>query len=100
MDDAMSEKTERRAVLRIATELWHELLTLPKGVRIADVAVEINAHSGWQDRPARALVFLLKGDGLPEVSLRERSPAITAVYESAPYAENKRFVRFERIGDG
>jgi hypothetical protein len=93
----MSKKTERRGVIRITTELWHELLGLPEGVRIVDAAVEVNAYSGWQDRPAKALIFLIKGEGLPEVPLRERSPAITPVYESAPDAKNKRFVRFERI---
>lgn len=98
-DDAMSEEKTRRGVIRITTEMWHELLTLPEGVRIVDAAVEVNAHSGWQDRPAKALIFLVKGDGLPEVPLRERSPAITPVYETAAHAKSKRFIRFERIDD-
>lgn len=98
MGDAMSEKTRQRAVMRITSELWHELLTLPEGVRIADVDVEHNAV-GWRDRPSKAVVFLLEGEGLPDVSVGERSPAMTVVYESAKHVKNKRFVRFERIGD-
>lgn len=95
----MSEEKKQRGVVRITCELWHELLTLPEGVQIVDAAVEINAHSGWQDRPSKAIVFLLEGEGLPEVERGERSPAITPVYERHAHIENKRFLRFERIDD-
>lgn len=94
----MSEEKKQRGVVRITRELWHELLALPNGVRVIDVDVEHNAQ-GWRDRPTKAVVFLLEGDGLPEVSVGDRCPAITAVYEAIAHAKNKRFIRFERIDD-
>lgn len=99
VNQVIPTRPRQRGIVRITRELWHELLTLPDGVRVVDVDVEHNAD-GWRDRPSKAVVFLLEGEGLPDVREGERSPAITPVYEHAAHVENKRFLRFERIDDG
>lgn len=87
--------TRQRGLLRITTDVLHELLCLPDGITVRDVDVQHNAR-GWCDRPCKAVVFILAGDGLPEVPDNERIPEITAVYERAI---GKRFLRFESIDD-